>query len=101
VASARNLRSIAMLSAGCKLTTSALGSKTCARCKSDPWAAVMKRFRSHAVIVAVIVVCVVLILLSHSIRLRLEWGTGGFVLGLIAAGIVALDVRHHRKRRET
>ena len=59
----------------------------------------MKRFRSHAFVVAVIAVAVVIILLSHSIRVRLEWGTGGFLLGLIAAALVALDVRHHRKRR--
>jgi hypothetical protein len=61
----------------------------------------MKRFRTHAGVVALIVVCVVIILLSHSIRLRLEWATGGFVLGLIAAALVALDVRHHRKRHGT
>jgi hypothetical protein len=60
----------------------------------------MKRFRTHAVIVALIVAAVVIILLSHSVRLRLEWGTGGFVLGLIAAAVVALDTRHHRARRE-
>jgi high-affinity Fe2+/Pb2+ permease len=59
----------------------------------------MKRCRSHAVVIAVIVVAVVILLLFHSIRVRLEWGTGGFILGLIAAGLVALDVRHHRKRR--
>ena len=50
-------------------------------------------------VIAVIAVAVVIILLSHSVRVRLEWGTGGFVLGLIAAALVALDVRHHRKRR--
>ena len=58
----------------------------------------MKRFRSHAVILGIIAVAVVVILLSHSIRVRLEWGTGGFVLGLLAAGLVALDLRHHRKQ---
>jgi hypothetical protein len=59
----------------------------------------MKRFRSHAFVVGVIAVAVVIILLVHSIRVRLEWGAGGFVLGLIAGALVALDVRHHRKRR--
>jgi hypothetical protein len=58
----------------------------------------VKRFRSHAVVLGLIAVAVVIILLSHSIRVRLEWGTGGFVLGLIAGAVVALDVRHHRKR---
>jgi hypothetical protein len=59
----------------------------------------MKRFRSHASVVGVIAVAVVILLLIHSVRVRLEWGTGGFILGLIAAALVALDVRHHRKRR--
>jgi peptidoglycan/LPS O-acetylase OafA/YrhL len=61
----------------------------------------MKRFRSHAVVLGLIAIAVVVILLSHSIRVRLEWGTGGFVLGLIAGVLVALDVRHHRKRAGT
>ncbi len=61
----------------------------------------MKRFRSHAVVIGVIAVAVVVILLSHSVRVRLEWGTGGFVLGLIAGALVALDIRHHRKRAAT
>ena len=60
----------------------------------------MKRFRSHAGVVALIAIAVVIILLSHSIRVRLEWGTGGFVLGLVAASVVALDMRHHRERRD-
>jgi hypothetical protein len=69
--------------------------------KSDRSVVVMKRFRTHAGVIALIVVGVVIIIVSHSIRMRLEWGTGGFVLGLIAAAVVALDVRHHRKNRGT
>jgi len=61
----------------------------------------VKRFRSHAGVLVLIAVAVVIILLSHSLRVRLEWGTGGFVLGLIAGAVVALDVRHHRKRAAT
>ena len=60
----------------------------------------MTRFRTHTAVVAVIGAAVVIILLSHSLRVRLEWGTGGFVLGLITAAVVALDARHHRRRRE-
>jgi hypothetical protein len=60
----------------------------------------MRRFRSHAVIVAIVVVAIVVILLSHAVRVRLEWGAGGFVLGLIGAAAVVLDTRHHRERRE-
>ena len=59
----------------------------------------MTRFRTHAAVLAVIAAGVVIILVSHSLRVRLEWATGGFVLGLIAGGVVALDVRRHRKRR--
>jgi hypothetical protein len=81
--------------------TGALGSRSYARFETDPSVAVMERFRTHAVIITVIVVCVVIILLSRSIRVRLEWGAGGFALGLIAAAIVVLDMRHHRKRHET
>jgi hypothetical protein len=33
------------------------------------------------------------------VRVRLEWGTGGFILGLIAGAFIAIDVRHHRKQR--
>jgi hypothetical protein len=60
----------------------------------------MKRFRTHAGIVALIAVAVVIVLLSHSVRVRLEWAIGGFVLGLIAAAVVVLDTRHHRANRE-
>jgi hypothetical protein len=59
----------------------------------------MKRFRSHLFVFAIIAVAVVILLLVHSVRVRLEWGTGGFILGLIAGALVVLDVRHHRKRR--
>lgn len=58
----------------------------------------MRRIRSHVLVLGVIGVAVAVMLLSHSLRVRLEWGTGGFVLGLIAATLVTLDVRHHRKR---
>jgi hypothetical protein len=61
----------------------------------------VKRFRSHAVVIGIIAIAVVIILLSHSVRVRLEWGTGGFVLGLIAGAVVVLDIRHHRKRAAT
>ena len=51
----------------------------------------MKRFRFHGLIVAAVAVALVIILLSHAIRVRLEWGTGGFIVGV--------DSRRHRKRR--
>jgi uncharacterized membrane protein YjfL (UPF0719 family) len=60
----------------------------------------MNRFRTHTGIVVLIAVTVLVMVLSHSVRVRLEWGTGGFVLGLIAGAVVTLDMRHHRKRRE-
>jgi hypothetical protein len=58
----------------------------------------MKRFRSHAMVLGVIALAVVVILLTHSIRVRLEWGTGGFILGLLSGALVAIDTRHHRKK---
>jgi peptidoglycan/LPS O-acetylase OafA/YrhL len=58
----------------------------------------MKRFRSHAMVLGVIALAVIVILLTHSIRVRLEWGTGGFILGLLAGSLVTLDMRHHRKK---
>ena len=59
----------------------------------------VKRFRSHALVVGVIALAVLLILFTHSIRVRLEWGTGGFILGLLTGAVVGLDYRHHRKVR--
>jgi hypothetical protein len=58
----------------------------------------MKRFRTHAMVPVVIALAVIVILLTHSIRVRLEWGTGGFILGLLAGAIVTIDTRHHRKK---
>jgi hypothetical protein len=58
----------------------------------------VKRFRSHAIIFGVIAVAVIVMVLSHSVRVRLEWGTGGFVVGVISGVLLAADVRHHRKR---
>jgi hypothetical protein len=58
----------------------------------------MKRLRSQATVLGVIGIAVVVILLTHSIRVRLEWGTGGFILGLLAGAFVAIDTRHHRKK---
>ena len=60
----------------------------------------MRRFRSHAFVLGVIAVAVIVILLSRSVRVRLEWGTGGFVLGLIAGALVVVDVRHHRQQKQ-
>ena len=60
----------------------------------------MKRFRTHAVIVVLIAAAVVIILFVDAVRVRMEWATGGFVLGLVAATVAVLDARHHRARRE-
>ena len=58
----------------------------------------LKRFRSRAIIVGVIAVAVIVMVLSHSVRVRLEWGTGGFVVGVISGVLLAVDVRHRRRR---
>jgi Flp pilus assembly protein TadB len=59
----------------------------------------MKRFRFHGLIVAAVAVALVIILLSHAIRVRLEWGTGGFIVGVACGVLVVVDSRRHRKRR--
>jgi hypothetical protein len=61
----------------------------------------MKRFRSHATVLIALALAVIVILLTHSIRVRLEWGTGGFILGLLAGAVVTIDSRHHRKKAQS
>jgi peptidoglycan/LPS O-acetylase OafA/YrhL len=60
----------------------------------------MERYRPHVIVLVVIVVLVLAILLSHGIRLRLEWGVSGFVAGLLCGVLVTMEVHHRRKRRE-
>ena len=60
----------------------------------------MERFRPHVIILVVIAVVVLAILLSHGIRLRLEWGGSGFVAGLLCGVLVTIEVHHRQNRRQ-
>lgn len=60
----------------------------------------MERYRPHLIVLIVIVVVVLAILLSHGIRLRIEWGAGGFVAGLLCGVLLTIEVHHRRKRAE-
>jgi hypothetical protein len=60
----------------------------------------MERYRPHIIVLIIIVVIVLAILLSHGIRLRLEWGAGGFVAGLLCGALLMVEIHHRRKRDE-
>jgi uncharacterized membrane protein YhhN len=60
----------------------------------------MERFRPHVIVLVVLVVIVLAVLLSHGVRLRLEWGASGFVAGLLCGALAATEVHHRRKRAE-
>lgn len=60
----------------------------------------MERYRTYVIVLIVIVVVVLLILLSNGVRVRLEWGSGGFVAGLVCGALVMFEVHHRRKRAE-
>jgi uncharacterized membrane protein (DUF2068 family) len=60
----------------------------------------MRHFRLHLLGAVIVIVVVLTILFSHGIRIRLEWGSAGFVAGLICGILLMMEVHHRRKRRE-
>ncbi len=58
----------------------------------------MERFRPHVIILVVIAVVVLAILLSHGVRLRLEWGGSGFLAGLLCGVLITIEIHHRRNR---
>ena len=59
----------------------------------------MKRFRPYALIAVVVVVIVVLtVLISGDLRVRLIWGSSGFIAGLVCGVLLTLEVHHRRKK---
>jgi peptidoglycan/LPS O-acetylase OafA/YrhL len=58
------------------------------------------RLRPAVLVLVIIAAVVLLILLSHGIRVRVEWGTSGFVVGLICGVLLMLEIRHRRKRSD-
>lgn len=58
----------------------------------------MTNLRRVVLALVIIAAVVLLILLSHGIRVRLEWGGSGFVVGLICGVLMTLEIHHRRKR---
>ncbi|HUJ65358.1 MAG TPA: hypothetical protein VLX59_07470 [Acidimicrobiales bacterium] len=58
----------------------------------------MTHSRLSIVIAIVVAVVVVAALLSHGLRVRLIWGSSGFVAGLICGALLMLEIEHRRKR---
>ena len=63
------------------------------RSRVGPKEGTMKRFRWHLVILAILVAVALTALLAHSVRVRLIWGSSGFVLGLICGIALVLRVQ--------
>lgn len=59
----------------------------------------MKRFRPHVLILVIAAVVVLTVAFSHGIRIRLEWGSAGFVAGLICGVLATMEMHHRRKTR--
>jgi hypothetical protein len=61
----------------------------------------MERFRPQVLVLVVVAVVVLAVVLSHGLRVRLEWGSSGFVLGLICGVLLTVEIRHRRKQKES
>ena len=59
----------------------------------------MERYRPHIILLIVVVVVVLTILLSHGVRVRLVWGSSGFVAGLLCGVLLTMELHHRRKRK--
>lgn len=60
----------------------------------------MKRFRWHLLILAIVVAVILTMLFDHALRVRLIWGTSGFVLGFACGIALILRIQHRRKKKE-
>jgi len=60
----------------------------------------MDRFRPHVLIAVIVAAVLLIVLLSHGIRVRLIWGSSGFVVGLVCGALLALEIHHRRKHAE-
>lgn len=58
----------------------------------------MGRFRPYVPILLVVAAVLFGALLSHGIRLRLIWGSSGFVVELVCGVLLTMEIRHRRKR---
>jgi cell division protein FtsW (lipid II flippase) len=59
----------------------------------------MNRYRPHLIIILVLALIVLTLLLSHGVRVRLIWGSSGFVAGLVCGALLTMEV-HHRRREQ-
>jgi hypothetical protein len=59
----------------------------------------MKRFRAYALIAIVAVLVILVLLFSHGLRVRLIWGSSGFLAGLICGVLLTAEIHHRRERR--
>jgi hypothetical protein len=59
----------------------------------------MERYRPHVIILIVVAVIVLTILLSHGVRVRLIWGSSGFVAGALCGVLLMMEIHHRRKRK--
>ena len=59
----------------------------------------MERYRPHVLILIVVAVIVLTILLSHGVRVRLIWGSSGFVAGVLCGVLLMMEIHHRRKRK--
>jgi hypothetical protein len=57
----------------------------------------MERYRPHVIVLIVLAVVVLAILLSHGVRVRLIWGSSGFVAGLVCGVLLMMEIHHRRK----
>jgi peptidoglycan/LPS O-acetylase OafA/YrhL len=60
----------------------------------------MKNFRLFVLIAVVLAVVLLAALLSHGFRVRLIWGSSGFVAGVLCGALLAVEVQHRLERRQ-
>ncbi len=60
----------------------------------------MSRFRPHVLIAVVVAAVVLVVLFSHGVRVRLVWGSSGFVVGLVCGVLLTMEVRRRRSRTD-
>ena len=58
----------------------------------------MERFRPHTIILIVVIVVILAIVFTRGVWVRLEWGSSGFVAGLLCGVLLTMEVHHRRKR---